>query len=288
MNRQAWVTLIVVLGLTAGTGVYLGMIRGSQRLGPPGVKVVNEPVYGESVKADGTKEGFLVGSQSVYLPPQVLNYGSVVVPVAKVAWDWLPKDTTYGQRLYAAPDGFKISTTVVLMGHDRTSIHEPEHCLVGGGWSIAGREATRIAMRQPVPYDLPVTALTVVREEKDGHGQRMTVRGIFLYWFVSENELAADHVKRLWRLALEMMRTGVLQRWAYVSCLSVCRPGEEGATFERMKEFIAAATPRVSACAVPCFRSGQPCRGPGCQRMNQLKPATVKDPDITRLQRWAV
>ena len=62
MNRQAWVTLILVLGLTAGTGVYLGKIRGSQRLGPPGVKVVNEPVYGESVKPDGTKESFLVGS----------------------------------------------------------------------------------------------------------------------------------------------------------------------------------------------------------------------------------
>jgi hypothetical protein len=261
MNREAWLTLIVVLGLTAGTGVYLGTIKGRQRLGPPGVKVVNEPVYGESVKADGTKETFLAGSQSVYLPPHVLNYGSAAVPVAKVAWDWLPKDTTYGQRLYNAPDGFTVSTTVVLMGHDRTSIHEPEHCLVGGGWNITGREATRISMRQPVPYDLPVTALTVIREEKDEHGQAVTTRGIFLYWFVSENELTADHLKRMWRLALDMMRTGVLQRWAYVSCFSVCRPGAEGATFERMKEFIAAATPEFQLVPSHPAAAGSPAGG---------------------------
>lgn len=243
MNRQAWLVLFVALGLTAGTGIYLGTIKGSQRLGSPGVKVVSEPVYGESVKADGTKETFLVGSESVYLPPHVLNYSSTVVPVAKVAWDWLPKDTTYGQRLYAAPDGFQVSTTVVLMGHDRTSIHEPEHCLVGAGWNITGREATSIAMRQPVPYELPVTALSVVREEKDERGQPVTMRGIFLYWFVSENELTADHLQRMWRLALDMMRTRVLQRWAYVSCFSVCRPGAERAALDRMKEFVAAATP---------------------------------------------
>jgi len=243
MNRQAWLILIATLGLTAATGLHLGGIMGHQRLSPPGVKLVNEPVYGESLKADGTKETFLVGTQSVYLPPRVLNYGSDVVPVAKVAWDWLPKDTTYGQRLYAAPDGFQVSATVLLMGHDRTSIHEPEHCLIGGGWNITGRESTRIAMRRPVPYELPVTALTVVREEKDSQGRPVTMQGLFLYWFVAENELATDHMKRMWRLALDVMRTGVLQRWAYVSCFSVCRPGAEGATLDRMKEFIAAATP---------------------------------------------
>jgi hypothetical protein len=39
------------------------------------------------------------------------------------------------------------------------------------------------------------------------------------------------------------LRTGVLQRWAYVTCFSVCQPGQEEATFNRMKEFLAAAVP---------------------------------------------
>jgi len=44
-------------------------------------------------------------------------------------------------------------------------------------------------------------------------------------------------------MAREMFRTGVLQRWAYVSCFVVCAPGQEDATFERMKKFIAAGVP---------------------------------------------
>ena len=37
--------------------------------------------------------------------------------------------------------------------------------------------------------------------------------------------------------------TGVLQRWAYISYFTVCAPGEEDATFERMEKLIAASVP---------------------------------------------
>jgi hypothetical protein len=213
-------------------------------MGPPGVRVVNQPIYGEAVKEDGTKEAFLAGTNSVDLPVQVLNYRSQPFPVTKVAWDWLPKDTTYGQRLYTAPDKFTVSTIVVLMGRDRTSIHAPEDCLRGSGWRVTGKESDTVPMQRPVPYDLAVTKLMTAREHKNERGEVTTMRGVFVYWFVAENELNADHLKRMWRMALDMMRTGVLQRWAYVSCFSVCPPGAEEATFARMKEFIADATPQ--------------------------------------------
>jgi hypothetical protein len=36
--------------------------------------------------------------------------------------DFLPKDTSYGQRQYQTPDGsFKTTLNVVMMGTDRTS-----------------------------------------------------------------------------------------------------------------------------------------------------------------------
>jgi hypothetical protein len=130
------------------------------------------------------------------------------------------------------------------MGRDRTSIHAPENCLVGAGWTLTGKESDTVTMREPVSYTLPVTKLLSTREYRNERGETVRMRGIFVYWFVSENELAADHLKRMWRMALDMMRTGVLQRWAYVSCFSVCRPGEEEPTLARMKQFIAAATPQ--------------------------------------------
>jgi len=76
-------------------------------------------------------------------------------------------------------------------------------------------------------------------------GQMVPGRGIYVYYYVADNAISAGTigVERMWLMAREMLRTGVLQRWAYVSYFAVCSPGQEGATFERMKKFIAAAAP---------------------------------------------
>jgi len=70
-------------------------------------------------------------------------------------------------------------------------------------------------------------------------------RGIYVYYYVADNAISAGTygIERMWLMARDMLRTGVLQRWAYVSYFSVCAPGQEEATFERMKKFIAAAAP---------------------------------------------
>jgi hypothetical protein len=36
---------------------------------------------------------------------------------------------------------------------------------------------------------------------------------------------------------------GILQRWAYISYFAPCLPGQEEATFDRMKKLIAASVP---------------------------------------------
>ena len=56
-------------------------------------------------------------------------------------------------------------------------------------------------------------------------------------------------VQRMWWMAREMFRTGVLQRWAYISCFAICPPGREDATFERMTKFIAASVPEFQMAA---------------------------------------
>jgi hypothetical protein len=44
-------------------------------------------------------------------------------------------------------------------------------------------------------------------------------------------------------MARDVLFTGELDRWAYITFFSVCAPGQEDATFERMKKLIAAAVP---------------------------------------------
>ena len=57
--------------------------------------------------------------------------------------------------------------------------------------------------------------------------------------------LSADALgfRRMWSTTKLLLATGERQRWAYVTCFSICAPGQEDADFERMKQFIAASVP---------------------------------------------
>ena len=151
MTRQSWSAFILVLVLISGVAAVLDPLQKSQRLGLPGLKVVPDPFQVFEVENSrlGAKT-FSPGSNSVYLPPTALDYRSVVMPIQPSMHLALPKDTTYGQRIYAAPDGFRVQNTVVLMGTDRTSIHQPQYCLGGQGWRIMAQEETQVPVERPV------------------------------------------------------------------------------------------------------------------------------------------
>ena len=55
----------------------------------------------------------------------------------------------------------------------------------------------------------------------------------------------------MWWMARDLITKGVLQRWAYISCFSVCPPGQEEALYARMREWIAAAVPQFQLSAGP-------------------------------------
>ena len=213
-----------------------------QRLGLPGVKVGYRPIY---MKTESTNEApKLVATNSVLLPEKVLNYTSQPIPMDPMVWGVLPKDTEFGQRYYEAPDGFGIQHMVVLMGADRTSIHKPEFCLDGGGWSFFGDEILAIPMERPVKYELPVRKLLVRAERKDPvTGKMVQVEGVYLFWFVSGDKLTAKHNDRMLWMAKDLLTRGELQRWAYVIAFAICSPGQTEATFNRMERFVRASVP---------------------------------------------
>ena len=243
MNRQAWIVAAVVLALLGGSAAFLAHTRAHQRLGRPGVKVGPVPMFGVENNPRSTNGQFLVNSNSVILPGKVLDYTSQALPITRVVFDWLPKDTVYGQRVYRGADGFELQNNVVLMGGDRTSIHQPQYCLTGQGFQILKSETDTVRIARPHPYDLPVVKLTAARNMMAKDGRNMTIRAMYVYWFVADGEITADHTERMWWMARDLVRSGVLQRWAYVTYLAICPPGQEDPTYERMKKFIAAAAP---------------------------------------------
>jgi hypothetical protein len=236
MNLQAKLAGSAALVLIASTAIVLSKVQSLQRLGTPGVKVMAHNVYRD--------DGALVGTNAIALPERVLNFESKEQPIAKVVTDWLPKDTTYGQRTYQAPDGFWTQANVVLMGTDRTSIHDPKYCLAGQGFQTEKVEQLTIPIAQPHPYTLPVVKMTVRREVTLDNGAKVPQSAIYVFWFVADQQLTADHKERMWWMARDLITRGVLQRWAYVSCFTACAPGQEEATYARICEWIAAAVPQ--------------------------------------------
>ncbi len=229
MNTRKWLLSVVALLMIGSSAGILVRLKSHQRLGPPGVKTIP---LAESKNLE------------VILPELVLDYTSERMEPDKIVIGILPKDTSFGRRRYRASDDFVMEVNVVLMGSDRTSLHKPQFCVEGAGLHIdaaaSGEESVHI--ERPLAYDLPVMKLLATGQgEQDG--QVRTFRGVYVYWFVAEDAYTAQHWQRMWWMARELFRTGELQRWAYVSCFAVCRPGQEEATFERMKIFIAASVP---------------------------------------------
>jgi len=237
MNRKQLVLTCAALLIMAGGAFALVQMKSNLRLGQPGV--LTRP---------------LPDSQNVevVLPERVLDYTSEFVPTDKLTISALPADTSFGGRRYQGADGFEFHGNVVLMGTDRTSLHKPQFCLQGGGWQIVSIERITIPVRHPFAYEIPAAKILVTRQHQTAGGQTETINGVYVYWYVADRAFSGDPDgwDRMWSMAGKLLKSGELQRWAYVAFLAPCRPGGEEATYARLREFLSAA--------IPDFQTTQP------------------------------
>ena len=228
-NRPLLPVLVIFLVLMGTTAAVIKHAGANRRLGEPGVRT--EPLAGSR-------------NLQVVLPTQVPGYSGRLTNQSDVVVNALPTDTSFGTAIYTGKDGFHSVLNVVLMGTDRTSIHKPQVCLTGQGWVIddAASKVETLTMTRPFAYDLPVMRLVAtLKVEVDG--QPRVLRGVYVYWFVDGTKYTAEHWQRMWWMARDMVTTGVLDRFAYISYFSECLPGQEDATFDRMKQLMADSVP---------------------------------------------
>lgn len=228
-SRKKWILFGLALALMAGTTGALGYLKSHQRLGAPGLKA--EPIPGSI-------------SMKLELPAQVLDFDSTNVPESEVVLGYLPKDTSYAQRHYFATNGSWAMANVILMGADRTSIHRPDYCLPGQGWQIREKSVVKLPISGAQPYELPVGQWVIGNTYTAPDGTRQPVSGIYAFWFVTDGEVTADFPTMLKSMFFHLIRHGVLERWAYISYFTVCRPGQEDAAIANMQKLISASVPQ--------------------------------------------
>jgi hypothetical protein len=229
MKSKALILGGVALALIAVTALVLARSATGRALGQPGLKLT---------EAAGTNEVL------VALPVQVSGFESRPVEVSEGERKVLPKDTTFGKRVYRAGDGFEVGVNAVLMGTDRTSIHKPEFCLPGQGFTIDQEELETVRIPGPVAYDLKVRKFTCSRDLRTADGRMMKIRALYVFWFVSDGELATNPWEMAWLSARDLVATGQLRRWAYISCFSMFPVGLEAPAWKRMQDFIGRSVPQ--------------------------------------------
>jgi hypothetical protein len=150
----------------------------------------------------------------------------------------LPSDTEFAKCVYVtdSTDILQrdvVRASIVLAGSERRSIHRPEVCLPGQGWSIIASN-TRTIEIQP-GQSLQVRDLTIERRS-ESLTEKEPLRAHYIYWFVGTDKTTPSHVERTLLSTWDSIVRGVNHRWAYVSFIAAVTAGHNSAhTKERCR-----------------------------------------------------
>jgi exosortase/archaeosortase family protein len=267
----------IVLGGVYGLAEYVGQKRpGWTNVGPNPASL--ERVAGSATHTQGEQKGFWLGATAVAISSAML--AAVLVHVVHmpangltgvtlapdrinpvdlptfIGNEWigrrsevtdferqvLPPDTGFSRKIYVLlSDPTKQAfLSIVLSGRDRTSIHRPELCLVGQGWTIQSSFTHRF-IYPGGNVTFPATVLRIDRQIKTANGMA-TVPQLFAYYFVGGDVVVASHWERIARDAWNRLAHGRSDRWAYVVVQTGESDGEAGA-LERIQAILEATTP---------------------------------------------
>ncbi len=181
------------------------------------------------------------------LPNRIGDYWGNHQEVSHAEKTILPEDTEFARKLYESSEGDQILCSIVLSGAQKRSIHRPEVCLPGQGWTVRSAEVISI----PLDHHAPLRAmnLSLQRPIESGPHQKKTLSSYYLYWFVGENRMTPHHYERILSTSWDRVFHKINHRWAYVIISSWVTEGlrppyhNASQTLTAIKEFIRLAAP---------------------------------------------
>lgn len=181
----------------------------------------------------GTDIRYLVARAGVTLsmPLQVDGYQGREIEVQakeKRALDEGVKLVRFG---YLNDQSRKVIASVVLSGHLKRSLHRPEVCLPGQGWTIVESKPVRVPTANGHSFE--ATYLRIFIDQLDENGRRVRQRGVNLYWYVgSDDTTCASHYEHVAQTYLHAIFRNLNHRWAMISVFIPVEdaeiPGPEG------------------------------------------------------------
>ncbi len=189
------------------------------------------------------------------LPTLIGEYWGTDEPVSPSELALLPKDTEFAKKIYQDLSGNTLAAQIVLSGGEKRSIHRPEICLPGQGWTIQSGEVIPITLS--TGRVLEVMKLTLTRTVEVAPGEQRTLKSYFLYWFVGKGTSTPHHWVRLAQTNWDMVTKKLQHRWAYVVVTAQVLDGfKRGAktdqqTLDMLTDFIRQAVPKFQLSEMP-------------------------------------
>jgi EpsI family protein len=190
------VLIAVVVGVLGGAVLLTATTSDVAKTSEPGVKLY----------PDG----------SPFLVDQVGEWaGTEKQGLTKDEQELLPQDTEGSRRLFKNQHGDEAYCSIILAGRDSTSIHRPELCLPGQGWSIDEHMETIPVAAAPGGM-LTVMRMNGTHLARLSNGQVGQARSVFLYWFVGKDRITASHWQRIYWTSKDRVLHNTNHRWAYI------------------------------------------------------------------------
>lgn len=157
------------------------------------------------------------------LPPRVGLLKGVPQKPDAIELKVLPTDTEFVKMTYVTATSNVLerdvaNVSIVLSGAESRSIHRPEVCLTGQGWSIDKSQIIPIAIAPGRTLWVRYLALSGEFPLPSGKVERL--RSHYVYWFVGNDFNTPSHFDRLWHSTWDAVFRNVSHRWAYVSLMA--------------------------------------------------------------------
>lgn len=157
----------------------------------------------------------------------------------------LPADTIIVKRTYRTP-GRSVENrdlahaSLVIAGQDSRSIHRPEVCLDGQGWTVVSSQVLPIKLLSG--KELQVCDLAIERTQLLDNGTKLPLRAHYVYWFVGADVSTPSNLERQLITFRDNVLRNVNHRWAYPSVMarvtSNIKPQQSGERIRSDKETI--------------------------------------------------
>lgn len=199
------------------------------------------------------------------LPAVAGAYVGETEPPGTRELELLPADTIIVKRAYRTPgvppsQRDLIQATLIIAGNDSRSIHRPEVCLDGQGWTITDSRVREVALSSGAT--LRVRDLAIERQVLLPDGSKKPLRAHYLYWYVGTDVSTPNNLERQLLTMRDSILRNVNHRWAYPSVLARVtdnllpqesgeRPRSDQETVDMLLSFIRTVAPRFQKDLMP-------------------------------------